>query len=330
MIRQHLQTLATLATPLSLPVERISGHLHGTGEPAQVLFAGARATADFVAGALMTIGQREPLMPLRSPLALRGSLFEKACAGVEVAAVEVPRLWRPCLPPDMALSMPSWVSQEIRARDHAKLELPAAVRKEAMRHWRREHYSVELATGGEAISRFFAEFYRPYVTARFGPGAVIVDEDRFLAVGRRMTLAKLSAGGEWVAGMLFRLRAATLELGWFGSRAMPPQGGASEVLDSWVIGQASDRGACRAVLGHSRPSLADGVVRYKARFGAVIRPTRFPQRLIGIAVRRPTRALAAALNAARFITFDGARSEARELVVSPALSTGFPGTYPSS
>jgi hypothetical protein len=127
----------------------------------------------------------------------------------------------------------------------------------------------------------------------------------------------LAAGGEWVAGMLFRLAGGTLELGWFGSRTHPVRGGASEVLDAWVIGHAAERGARRAVLGHSRPSLADGVVRYKARFGAEIRATRFPQRTIGIGVLRPSRDLTQALNAARFVSFDGARPELRELTVRP-------------
>ena len=44
--------------------------------------------------------------------------------------------------------MPAWVSQEIRAPAGALLEIPSAVRKEAMRHMRREGYAVELCTDG--------------------------------------------------------------------------------------------------------------------------------------------------------------------------------------
>jgi hypothetical protein len=91
------------------------------------------------------------------------------------------------------------------------------------------------------------------------------------------------------------------------------------MLDAWVIAHAAENGARRAVLGHSRPSLADGVVRYKARFGAVVRATRFPQRVVGIDVRRPRPAVANALNAARFVAFAGGRPELRELRFRPAL-----------
>ena len=100
---------------------------------------------------------------------------------------------------------------------------------------------------------------------------------------------------------------------------MPAPPGASEVLDVRVIEHAAGMGVRRAVLGHSRPSLADGVVRYKARFGAVIRATRFPQRVIGIEARRPTSEVAQALNAARFISISGSRPEMRVLDVRPAL-----------
>ncbi len=140
-----------------------------------------------------------------------------------------------------------------------------------------------------------------------------MDEARFLATARGMTLAQLFAGGEWVAGLLFQLGGERLSLGWFGLRTLPTPAGASEALDAWVIGHAAERGARCAVLGHSRPSLADGVVRYKARFGAEILPTRFPQRMVGIEVRRPTQAVARALNAARFIAFTGGSPRMREL-----------------
>jgi hypothetical protein len=58
----------------------------------------------------------------------------------------------------------------------------------------------------------------------------------------------------------------------------------------------------------SRPSLADGVVRYKSRFGAIVRPTRFPQRTIGLWVQRWSPALVASLNAAGFVSFRDGRT----------------------
>ncbi len=317
MIRRHLQTLATLALPLRIPVVRFAGRLHGSGEPARIVTAALPPTADFVAGALMTVQSRELAGTLGSPLALRGACFAKAARDADIVAAELPWLWRPLLPAEFDLRVPAWVSQEIRAPQGSPLELPANVRKEAMRHTRREAYTVELCADSGQVGTFYRDYYRPYVTQRFGAGALLVDEQRFRQVSRGQRLAMLKADGQWVAGLLFKLAGGTLELGWFGSRTTPVRNGASEVLDAWVIGYAAERGARQAVLGHSRPSLADGVVRYKARFGAEVRATRFPQRTVGIGVRRPTRAVTGAVNAARFISFDRGRPGLRELAVRP-------------
>ncbi len=318
MLRQHLQTIATLAAPLALPVVRYEGRLHGSQVPARILAAGLAATTDFVAGALMAVERRTPVLTLPSPLALSGAAFRDATDGADIVAAEVPPLWQFALPAAARFRFPSWVSQEIVAPAGGALQLPAAVRKEAARHARREAYAVDFRGAEEHSEAFYHRFYRPYLSSRFGSGALIVDTGRFHAVSRGMTLARLLAGEEWVAGMLFRQTGSALQLGWFGSRAFPPRAGASEVLDTRVIEHAAERGARRAVLGHSRPSLADGVVRYKARFGAVIRRTRFPQRVIGIEARRPAPALAAALNAARFVSFSGSPPQAQVLTFGPA------------
>jgi hypothetical protein len=319
LFRQHLQTIATLATPLALPVVRYEGRLLGSQAPACILAAGLAPTTDFIAGALMAVERREPVHTLASPLSLSGTAFRNAAGGADIAAVELPPLWQFAQPAGAGFRMPAWVSQEILAPRGCTLEVPAAVSKEASRHARREAYTVEFSVGGAHVEPFYRDFYRPYVTGRFGTGALVVDAERFHAVSRGMTLALLRAGGEWVAGMLFRVSGSTLQLGWFGSRSMPAPAGASEVLDAGVIEYAARLGAGRAVLGHSRPSLADGVVRYKARFGAVMRATRFPQRVIGIDVRRPTAQVAEALNAARFVTFSGRRPGMRVLDFRPAL-----------
>lgn len=320
MLRQHLQTIATLAGPLALPVVRYRGFLQGARAPACILTAGLAPTTDFIAGALMAVVEaREPVLTLASPLALAGAAFREAAHGADVVAVELPWLWQFALPAGAELRFPSWVSQEIRAPHGGALELPPGVRKEAMRHLRRENYTVDFADAASHVDAFYRDFYRPYVTQRFGARALVVDLQRFRAVGRGMSLARLHAHGHWVAGMLFRRAGTTLQLGWFGSRTAPARAGASEVLDLHVIEHAAALGARRAVLGHSRPSLADGVVRYKARFGAVMRPTRFPQRVIGIDARRPAPDVAQALDAARFVSFSGGRPEPRVLRFRPAL-----------
>lgn len=318
MLRQHLQTIATLATPLALPVVRYEGSLHGSQAAARLVAAGLAPTTDFIAGALLSVVRRESLDGLPSPLALSSRGFRDATRDADVVAAEVPLLWRFALPVGAGHRFPAWVSQEILAPPGGSMELPAPVRKEAGRHARREGYEVHFADAMPYAEAFYAEHYLPYVTARFGSGALVVDAERFRAVCRGMSIARLEAGGRWLAGMLFRVAGGTLSLGWFGSRSMPAPSGASEVLDVRVIEHAASLGAVRAVLGHSRASLADGVVRYKARFGAVIRATRFPQRIIGLDVRRATPDVVDALNAAQFVSVAARGTVPRMLDFRPA------------
>jgi hypothetical protein len=312
-----VQTIATLAGPLALPVVRYEGRLHGSGQPGSVVAAGLAPTTDFIAGALLEVERRELRHTLNSPLSLSGPEFQLEAAAADVVAVELPWLWRFALPAG-GLRFPSWISQEIRAPDGGALAVPAAVRKEAMRLSRRESYEVDFPGDGADIDAFYRDYYRPYVTRRFGTGALVVDPARFRAVSRGMSLARLRAGGEWIAGMLFRVAGPTLHLGWFGASTLPARAGASEVLDVRVIEHAARAGARRAVLGHSRPSLADGVVRYKSRFGAEIRMPRFPQRVVGLEARRPTPEVAQALDAARFVSFPRGGPAMRVLRFRPA------------
>lgn len=317
MLRHQLQAIATLAGPIAIPVARYEGRLHGSQAGARLVAAGLPPTADFLADAVMAVERCEPVPALASPLSLRDPAFRCEADAADIVAVELPWIWRFCLPAG-ELRFPSWISQEIRAPAGCRLELPSRVRKEALRHARREAYEVEFLPARGLIDEFYRDFYRPYVSGRFGSAALVVDPGHFRAVGGSMSLARLVSGGEWIAGLLFQVAGATLRLGWFGSRSLPARAGASEVLDVRVIEHAATLGARRAVLGHSRPSLADGVVRYKARFGAEIRMPRFPQRVVGIEARRPAPEVLHALDAARFVSFPGWMPQMRVLRFRPA------------
>lgn len=300
-MRRHLRAIASLAVPLELPLERIEGRLRASGTAFTLLHAGPRESADFIANSLCDVGSRSAVGRLASPLALRSAGFQAVCRGADLVAMDVPRLWQACMPSWTQWRMPAWVSQQIVAQGAARVTVPRRVAKEARRHIRHQGYEVRFLADERDLGRFYATMYRPYVAARFGRGAVVVDEARFAADSRKTTLALATVDGEWEAGVLLDRRGDTLSLGWFGARTVPPRSGASEVLDVAVLEWAAAQGVTRVVMGHSRPSLANGVVRYKARLGAEVFPTRFPQRTIGLWILRESRALADAIDAARFV-----------------------------
>jgi hypothetical protein len=118
--------------------------------------------------------------------------------------------------------------------------------------------------------------------------------------------------------MLLDQRGRTLRLGRFGAVSDPPPPGASQVLDTGVIQRAVDSGVDRIVMGDSRPCLADGVLRYKAKFGATIVPTRFPQPVLAIFVRRWNSAIATCLREQPLVAMRGGKPYACRVEGPPA------------
>ena len=92
---------------------------------------------------------------------------------------------------------------------------------------------------------------------------------------------------------------------WFGASRSPPPEGASDVLDVACIRRAHADGVRTVLLGHSRPSLVDGVVRYKHKLGARLCAVRYPQPKLGIAVDRGQRAMFERLNRRQLVTARG-------------------------
>jgi len=126
---RHLKTLASLAAPVRMPVERLVGTLVATGDPVVMTHAGDPRTGDFLAGALFEVRHRELVGSLGSPLALRSVSFRAICAGSDLGTADVPCAWACCLPEALQLRAPAWVSQQIDTAPGARLVLPAALRK---------------------------------------------------------------------------------------------------------------------------------------------------------------------------------------------------------
>ena len=253
-------------------------------------------------------GTRDALPGYRHVPRATGAGSAAPSAEVEVVLTDLPALWGMLTPRRAQYRFPAWVRQELSLPpQEARWVLPRSVEREAARLARRHEYTLDFVTDDALLRRFFHELYRPYVLGRFGSGAIVVNEEDFLAKARGCTLARLHESGQWTAGLLLERRGSRLRLGWFGASRYPPPVGASDVLDVGCIRQAHAAGVRRVELGHSRPSLADGVVRYKQKLGARVCAVRYPQARLGIAVDRGPPALFDRLNGWRLIAFRGGR-----------------------
>jgi hypothetical protein len=284
-----IHKLSQLTGPTGLSALRLEGTARFGAAPLSAVYLGNGSNLEFLSGLFFEQPARQTLEPRLHPLALR-RVLRRVAAHADLALYEVPPLWVATLPRAATIRFPAWLRQEIRLPHGPEARrrwlLPRDVERETQRLIRRHGYVIDFTTAEDFKRLFFQQFYRPYITSRFGPGATIAAEGEFMERCRSQTLARLHAGPRWVAGLLFQQRGRTVRFGRFGAADDPPAPGASEVLDTLVIHHARDLGVRRIVTGDSRPCLADGVLRYKAKFGAHLTSTLLPQPVLGIEVRR--------------------------------------------
>lgn len=269
----------------------LDGKARGSAQALRIDFRGSNQTWAFLARQLF-----ESAPDTRTPQS-------RDSPGAHLQIIERAPLAALLNPPLHHLRLATWISQQIdlHGPDGKPFTFSRHVRREADRHIRRNGFRLDFSPGAQALTEFFQHMYQPYVRARFDDQAILVDEHAFMRHAKGQQLARLLAGDEWVAGMLLGRDARTLRFGWFGACSSPALPGASEALDVMIIRWALEQKMERIILGHSRPSLRDGVLRYKSRIGGRIRATRFPQSQIFIRILKPDPWLVACLNEAGFI-----------------------------
>jgi hypothetical protein len=302
---KHLGLLAGAEAPI---VTELTGRLDGLSVHAR--YVGSGVNRDYLVSLVMDEArerEQHTLASYRHVPSAAAHLGDKHSCDVAVVLTDLPALWSLLTPRRAQYRFPAWVRHELTLPPHgAAWVLPRAVERDAARLARRHAYTFDFVTDEDSLRRFYGELYRPYVLARFGRAAVVVAEEDFFGVARGCTLARLHARSRWAAGMLLERAGSDLRLRWFGAACSPPPEGASEALDVACIRRAHADGVRTVLLGHSRPSLVDGVVRYKQKLGARLRAVRYPQSRLAIAVDRGQRPMFARLNRHRLVTVRGA------------------------
>ena len=301
--------LAGQAPPV---VVEISGVLTSSGSQVNALYVGSGINQGFLVGLVMeqpSERRRQVLGGYREVRKIVAAAQAGAAdGGPDVILTDLPALWGILTPRKAQYRFPAWVRQELTLpRAGTRWVLPRSVERQAARFVRRHEYTVDFVTDVVWLRRFFHELYRPYVLARFAGGAILVSEEEFLREAHGCTLARLYRRDSWAAAVLLERVGDTLRFRWFGAAGNPPPPGASDVLDVACIRHAHAAGVRRIQLGHSRPSLTDGVVRYKAKLGARLYAVRYPQAVLGITVNRHQQALFDSLNSRRLITIRSRR-----------------------
>ena len=299
---RHLRALASVRTAR---IELLHGRLHTDGSQTCAVYAGNGTNAEYLLDALFAAIDSRRVLAHCAAFNLDRSL-KHIPAEAEIIVCERPPLWAFLGRRVGEVRLAAWLRQELTLADRTeRWAIGRHLEREVERLIRRHSYRLEFSQDQSDKEQFFADFYGPYIRARHGRRAVTADRKTFLEATSGATLAKLIAGDAWTAGMLLQESGSTLRFGWFGSKTLPAASGASEVLDVLIIRSAMQRGIRRISFGSSRPSLSDGVVRYKRKFGARFVQPRYPQTVIEIQMRSDRAALHEWFNAQQFVCRDG-------------------------
>ncbi len=212
---------------------------------------------------------------------------------------------RPWLRRKKSIRVPKWIRQELPVAstwDETVSALPKKLRSDIARLLRKFEYHLSLDQRTDALTDFYRELHLPYVQARFGKDALVVDEATFLRETRNATRLNLIHNNAVVAASLVErdgekllIRRSSMKTGaeWLKGRA--------DVLDYFCLLLAQLLDCTILDFGRSRPHILDGPFRYKAKWRTRIVPSGGSEPATCISPIRPTAATLAFLRRNYFI-----------------------------
>jgi hypothetical protein len=304
---------------------RATGTARASGKPVEALYAGSgvnraycfsRLFENYTETVIPWVGGRKNLVrELRERLAAATFLFTENLR--EDALPELRSGY---------LCMPAWIKQQVPVSSVWSDQISTmrrATRREVTRYLRKYQFTCRVTCDSTAHTQFYGQLYLPYLQRRFGSRAHIVDRDRFLKECRRGDVLQLVQGDTVLAAALLRRTASTMSSVWAALRTDIDDGsvqGRSDVLDYFSLLYAHLQGCRTLDLGPSRPDLNDGVLRYKAKWGARINRGRFPHSMIHWTFRHDDEVATAFLREHVFVTLVAGRLVATVFVGDDRLT----------
>jgi hypothetical protein len=170
------------------------------------------------------------------------------------------------------LRVPEAVGAELSASpDPETLRRVRSSQGNNIRRVRRAGLIWSVSRRPEDFERFHADMYVPFTRRRFGEQAYLRNPHRLRRAFRSGFLLFVEQGGERIAGALFVRRGRSLvwtATGIAGGDPALAERGALSALYLFALEVAQRGGVSQLDLGASRPSLRDGVLVHKKRWGA--------------------------------------------------------------
>lgn len=250
--------------------------LHGTtrsGAQGSMLLADADRQANYFARRFFRETPRREILAETTVWKLEAEMAKwREHSDVTIAVVD--RLSAGLFFRDQYLTLPLWV----RARMTIPAENPGAVKLSAslasdLRRLRRETYESKVSTKNSDFDLFYSQFYTPYVSSRHADAAIVQSPDLLYSYFREGAILWLLRKGERVAACLFAIYDRVLfalEEGVLNGEMSLAKAGVISSLELHVFDYACRQNCAALDKGGCRPSLQDGVLRFKRKWGITL------------------------------------------------------------
>ncbi len=255
---------------LRIPVAILRGPTCLDGHPGTMIVAGAEPWVDYLPHRFFKDPpQRE--MVGRVPLWTLPHILKPLWTSADLTVARVDRLSARLLFNADYLAIPEWVGSWLTVPDDlAKRVRASGSVREDLRKIRREGFTAEISHVEADFEMFYRTMYVPFIRNRHGAQAIIRNVYQLRRCFRRGRLVWVRHGGRRIAGGLVEQRDNVIHLRVLGTEngeSTPVKAGALAALYYYEIEYAHSQGCTRVDFGGSRPSLNDGVLRFKRKWG---------------------------------------------------------------
>ena len=274
LLEHGVEVIKSLASYRADAVLLTGKEKHG-GEPLRVFYFGVGENLAYLAELLFHAHEAAVQAADVNPWRAR-AWCQKFQAGVDLVILDLPWPVNKMVRRGGFLALAPWVNMVIPIGvtwESVVGRWAKNVRGEDLRRIRKHQLNFRTLDSEQAFRNFYHDLYVPYVTLRFGDAVFIEPEAKIVAVHEVGEIIEILRADTVIAAGVLIEDHGSLGFHWTG---VPPDvapamlDGAFAALYYFIIRLAYERGCAEVDCFTSRPTLADGVLRYKRKWGGML------------------------------------------------------------
>lgn len=272
-IRDHgVEVVKSLAT-YKADALLLSGRERHSGESLKVFYFGLGENLAYLTELMYDAHETAEVGLDINPLRAQ-SWVSRYRAGVDLVVLDLP--WPACglIPGRGFLALPPWINMVIPLGDTWEAVVGRWARNAKgvdLRRIRKYQLTFRTTDSEAAFHAFYHSLYVPYVRKRFGAAAFIEPEGKIVSIHEFGEIIEVLREDKVIAAGILIHTGGSLGFPWTGMPVdVDPRtlDGAFAGLYYFIVRLAYERGCEEVNCFTNRPSLSDGVLRYKRKWGA--------------------------------------------------------------